>query len=125
MIQHKRFIHYVLDVISAPPGELPTRARGLWNSLADAAIPLKIFFPLSIWVLEMWEDELPNSLRDDLKAGVSKNIARNAALSIQIAKLSKLFHDAGLTCTFIKGSAALVRNIFPPGWRYLSDIDIL
>ncbi len=125
MIQYETIIHYVLDIISAPPGKLPSRANGLWDKLLDMAIPLRIYYPLSLWVLELWEDELPVTLCNSLHVKVSENIAKNAALSIHISKLSKLFRNAGMRCLFIKGAAVLARNIFPPGWRYLSDIDIL
>ena len=125
MTRYEPVIHSLLDVISAPQGPLPSRAHGLWDKVLDAAIPLRLYYPLSSLLLESWADELPDFMRNTLVSGLVMNRARNAALSIQMAHLSALFRDAGINGIFIKGAAGVIRDIYPRGWRYLSDIDIL
>lgn len=125
MIDRERIIHYALDLVSAPPGELPARVENRWDDLLRGAFSLRIFHPIAAWLPDMWPAELPETTRRDLHNRLELNKARNAALSIQLVKLAKLFNNHEIACMFFKGAAGLVRNLYPSGWRFMSDIDII
>ena len=125
MIDRERIIHYVLDLVSAPPGKLPERAANRWDDLIRGAYSLRIIHPVAAWILDMWPDRLRENLAGELKCELSRNIARNAAISAQVGHLSSLFNGNGIPCIFIKGAAGQVRSLYPPGWRFMSDIDII
>ena len=125
MIDRERIIHYVLDLVSAPPGKLPERAANRWDDLLRGAHSLRIIHPVAAWILDMWPDRLRENLVEELKCELSRNIARNAAISAQVEHLSTLFGENGISCIFIKGAAGQVRSLYPPGWRFMSDIDII
>jgi len=124
MNDREGYLHYLLDVAGAPHGELPVRAAGRWDDILDLAEKNYILLPVAGMLASRWNDLLPETVREDIRKLLEVNIARNTLLEHEIRFLAGLFGSAGIPAIFIKGSACLVRGMFPEGWRYLSDLDI-
>jgi hypothetical protein len=125
MIQFEKIIHYLLDILSLSPGELPHRVNGKWDEMLKVAVSLDIYYPIAAWILESWDNEIPHSLRNKLVYDLKANEVRNILHADHIIKLTGLFDKKSIPFLVLKGGAALVMDIFPAGWRYMSDIDIL
>ncbi len=124
MINIAPYIHYLLDILEAPAGNLPDRADPWWEEVFALAVQHRIDFILTGLVLERWGDRLPSAVRQKLTASLSGNTARNILLARQIRDIHAMFESAGIPCIFLKGAACLIRGLYPPGWRFLSDLDI-
>jgi hypothetical protein len=116
---------YLLDILDVPPAPLPDRARDQWKNLLNLANDQRIYHYLAAWMLEYWDEAMSEKLKGKLRYDLEWNKARNIKLSIEIAELAKMFREAGIPAMFIKGAAGLVRGLYPPGWRYISDIDVM
>jgi hypothetical protein len=116
---------YFLDLLDAKPGTLPGRAEGHWEDLFIFAEDHGIYHYLAAWIVEFWSANIPIELRENIKRDLEWNTARNTKLSEEIVELSRMFQAERIPVMFLKGAAGLARGIFPIGWRYISDIDIL
>ncbi len=117
--------NYLLDILDVPPGELPDRAQEHWSDLFRLAADQRIYHYLAAWMLEYWKDALPEKVKHRLWMDLEWNRARNIKLTQEIVELAKMFNEAGIPAMFLKGAAGLVRGLYPPGWRYISDIDVM
>lgn len=86
---------------------------------------MDIYYPVAAWVLKSWDNEIPHALRDKLIYDIKANEVRNVLHANHIIKLTGLFDKNNIPFLLLKGGAALVMDVFPAGWRYMSDIDIL
>ncbi len=125
MIQFEKIFHYLLDVLSLPQDKLPSRVNGKWDEALKVAVSLDIYYPVAAWVLKSWDNEIPHSLRDKLRYDLRANEVRNALYADHIIRLAGLFDNNNIPFLVLKGGAALIMDIFPAGWRYMSDIDVL
>jgi hypothetical protein len=125
MIKFERITNYILDILSIPPGELPYRVNGKWDEVLKVAVSLDIYYPIAAWILKSYDNEIPHSLRDRLIYDLKANEVRNVLHANHIIKIADLFEKNNIPFMILKGGAALVMDIFPAGWRYMSDIDIL
>lgn len=69
---------------------------------------------------------LPEELANYLGELHTLNIERNKNLLKQVRWLNQLLHQSGIQSVFLKGSGALLQELYPdPGERILSDIDCM
>lgn len=118
-------LHHLLDILGAPPGNLPGRADGFWPEIFELARRQSILHWLAMRSLSDWGSSIPPDLGEMLRFTLERNRARNIFLSRQIAELARLFRGAGIPMVSLKGAACIVRKVYPEGSRFLSDIDVL
>jgi hypothetical protein len=117
--------NYLLDILDVPPGPLPDRAQGHWDDVFKLALDQRIYHYLAAWMLEYWNEGLPEKLKEKLRYDLEWNKARNIKLSMEIVELANMFREAGIPAMFLKGAAGLVRGLYPLAWRFISDIDVM
>jgi len=118
-------INYFCDILELPEGELPERAQDHLEDILRFAADQNIYHYLATWILEHWQDSVTVEMRDQLRVQLEWNKARNVLLSNEIVELARIFREAGIPLIFLKGSAGLMRGLYPLKCRYLSDIDVL
>jgi hypothetical protein len=117
--------NYFLDILDVPKGDLPDRAKGRWDEVFSLASDQRMYHYLAAWALEYWNDALPGKLKDQLTIALAWNKARNIKLSQEIMELARMFREQDIQAVFLKGSAGLVRDLYPLELRYISDIDVM
>ena len=111
--------------LTSPRLPLPDRAQGHWDDVFKLASDQRIYHYLAAWMLEYWNDALSPEMKHQLWMDLEWNKVRNIKLTQEIVELAKMFNEAGIPAMFLKGAAGLVRGVYPEGWRYISDIDVM
>ncbi len=125
MIDTPRIIHRLLAIPDISPQRLTPENEGVWRTVLSLARKERIYHSLSGLILEQKGILPPHALQEEMRRDISANIARSILLGSQISGLARLFREAGIPLLFLKGAADLVRGIYPPGWRFMQDIDVM
>ena len=118
-------VNYFCDILELPEGELPGRLDDHWDDVLKLANDQNVYFYLAAWMLEHWDSDLTDSMKERFVRDLEWNKVRNRILQDEILQLARIFRQADVKAMFLKGSAGIVRKLYPPQVRYLSDIDIL
>ncbi len=124
MISLESLCSYLFSVID-DKNIVGGRDQHAWERCLSLAGNLRMPLVIGGLICERPDLDIPLAVREKISADLIANKARNALLSLQIQSIAKSFGDAYIPCMFIKGGACLVRNLYPAGWRFMSDIDIL
>ena len=118
-------VNYFCDILEMPEGDPPERVQGRWDDVLRLSRDQGIYFYLVSWILKHWPQSVTGEMRDKFQKGLEWNRVRNIILTEEIVELAQMFREEGVTAMFLKGSAGLVRGLYPLECRYLSDIDVL
>jgi len=119
------FFDHILDILNLGGERFQADNRAHWDAFFACAREERISFYLAEWLLTERGVMLPPDLVRGLGRYLQDNRMRNSLLRNQTVELAGRFREAGVPVMFLKGAAGLVRGLYPPAGRYISDIDIL
>jgi hypothetical protein len=124
-INIERILHHLLDCIGAPPGPLPQRCNGRWERLLAIMEQKRVLTLLGPYLPIIAGDAVSSLSMRIINTSIVTNKTRNAFVIRQTVELAGFFDQEGIPVLFLKGAAGLLRGLYRPEERVLTDIDIL
>lgn len=121
----ERIIHHLLDCIGAPPEPLPQRCNGRWERLLAIMEQKRVLTLLGPSLPDIAGDSVSLLSMRIIHTATVTNKTRNTLVIRQIMELAGIFEHEGIPVLFLKGAAGLLRGLYSPEERVLTDIDIL
>ncbi|MFA6472941.1 MAG: nucleotidyltransferase family protein, partial [Candidatus Latescibacterota bacterium] len=118
-------LHYLYRILDIHPGEFSRRPQEVWQALYQLSSKEMITHYFIAWSYDNWREYFPEERQKEFKDYLYKNQSRNITLRSEIVRLAKMFKDAEIPIMFLKGSAGLIRGLYPLSLRFISDIDAL
>ncbi|MDP2983172.1 MAG: nucleotidyltransferase family protein [Candidatus Latescibacter sp.] len=128
MIQNIPFepiLHYLYRILDIDPEEFSRRPQEIWQALYQLSSKEMIVLYFIAWSYDNWREYFPDERQKEFKDYLFRNQSRNIVLQSEIVYLAKIFKDAEIPIMFLKGSAGLIRGLYPLSLRFISDIDAL
>jgi hypothetical protein len=118
-------LQYLYRILDIDPDEFLRRPHEVWQALYQLSSKEVISPYFIAWSYHNWREYFTDEKQKELKDYLYRNQSRNIILQSEIVRLAKIFKDAEIPIMFLKGSAGLIRDLYPLSLRYISDIDVL